>query len=173
MTRRFEPRSHSPVRSTRGGPIVGAWYLALDTVPFGLPPGFPLHGLAIFNADGTYQFLDGGDFGQATFLNTQHTQQFGAWRIGRGGNVVGTALYLESDLPTGEVLRWTKVQIDLRTDHAGVMTGHATVSNLDCDFLLPIPTALTCPDPIEFADQFVVVPPTEIPVELKRLEPGE
>ncbi len=156
-----------------GNWIVGTWSLALDTVVFGLPPGFPLRGLAIFNRDGTYQFLDGGDFGHATFLNTQNSQQFGAWRRGRHGKVVGTALYLEADLPTGEVLRWQKTEIVLhKTDSRNVVTGSVTVSILECNNMLPLPSPLTCPDPIESADEFVLTPPSDVPLTLKRLRPG-
>lgn len=157
-----------------GNWIVGTWYLALDSVPFGLPPGFPLSGLAIFNRDGTFQFLDGGDFGQATFLNTQNSQQFGAWRRGRHGKVIGTALSFEADLPTGEVLSWQKLDLVLhRTGNRNVVAGSANVSILACSNLLPLPTPLTCPDPIESADEFVVVPPTDIPITFKRLKPDD
>ena len=156
----------------RGHWIVGTWYLALDTVPFGLPPGFPLNGLAIFNSDGTFQFQDGGDFGQATFLNTQHTTQFGAWRRAVRRGAVGAALFFEADLPTGEVLRWLKTDIKLhRTRDRDVVTGIVNVSRLDCPNMLPLPTPLTCPDPIKSAGDFVVVPPTEVPITLRRLKP--
>jgi len=158
---------------SHGKSIVGTWYLALDTVPFGLPPGFPLSGLAIFNRDGTYQLQDGGDFGQATFINTQNSIQFGAWRKGRRGTVIGTALFLEADLPTGEVLRWQKVDIVLdKIRDRNVVTGSVTVSILECSNMLPIPTPLTCPDPIESAGDFVVMPPSDISITLKRLSPG-
>jgi hypothetical protein len=158
----------------RGNWIVGTWYLALSSEPFGLPPGLPLSGLAIFNRDGTFQFLDGGDFGQATFLNTQNSHQFGAWRIGRHGKVIGTALSFEADLLTGEVLRWAKANIVLhRTDDRDVVSGSVNVSILECSNMLPIPTPLTCPDPIESADAFVVVPPTDIPLTFRRLRPDD
>jgi hypothetical protein len=156
-----------------GNWLVGTWSLSLDSVPFGLPPGFPLRGLAIFNRDGTYQFQDAGDFGQATFLDTQNLNQFGAWRRGTDGTVIGTALSLEADLATGELLRWQKVAIVLeRSDERDVVTGAVTVSILECFNLLPLPTALSCPDPIDSADDFVIVPPTEIPISLKRLRAG-
>jgi hypothetical protein len=159
--------------SGTGNWLVGTWSLSLDSVPFGLPPGFPLRGLAIFNRDGTYQFQDAGDFGQATFLNTQNSTQIGAWRRADNGVVIGTALSLEADLATGELLRWAKVAIVLeRSDERDVVTGAVTVSILECFNLLPLPTALSCPDPIDSADDFVIVPPTEIPITLKRLRAG-
>ena len=156
-----------------GNWLVGTWSLALDSVPFGLPPGFPLRGLAIFNRDGIYQFQDAGDFGQASFLNTQNSTQYGAWSRGAHGTVIATALSLEADLATGELLRWAKVALVLeKSDERDVVTGTVTVSILECDNLLPLPTALSCPDPIDSADDFVIVPPTEIPLTLKRLRAG-
>ncbi len=158
---------------SRGMWIVGTWYLALDSQPFGLPPGFPLSGMAIFNQDGSYEFEDGGDFGQATFLNTRNLTQFGAWRINPQGQIVGTALSLEADLATGEVLRWARVQVILeRTDDRDVVTGSINVSTLECSNMLPLPTPLTCPDPIESAGDFVPAPPNDIPLTLRRLRPN-
>ena len=152
--------------------IVGTWYLALDTEIFGLPPGLPLSGLAIFNRDGTYQFQDGGDFGQATFLDTRHSNQFGSWHNTLGGKVKGVALFLEADRASGAVLRWQKVETELhRSDDRSVVTGTATVSILECNNALPVPSPLTCPDPIDGADNFVILPPTDIPITLKRLRP--
>lgn len=152
--------------------IVGTWYLTLDTTIFGFPPGFPFSGLAIFHADGTYVLQDAGDFGQATFLNTQNSQQFGSWRMAPGGTIVGTALFLEADLATGEVLRWQRTESVLHRQASGGVAGTVTAYVLECDNLLPIPTPVTCPDPIESADAFVVVPPADIPITLKRLTPG-
>ena len=159
--------------SGTGNWLVGTWSLALDSVVFGLPPGFPLRGLAIFNRDGTYQFQDAGDFGQANFLNTQNSIQFGAWRRADNGVVIGTALYLEADLASGELLRWQKVTLVLeKSDERNVVIGTATVSILECDHLLPLPSALSCPEPIDSADDFVLLPPSEIPITLKRLRAG-
>jgi len=156
-----------------GNWLVGTWSLALDTEIFGLPPGFPLRGLAIFNRDGTYQFQDAGDFGQASFLNTQNSTQFGAWRRADNDVVIGTALFLEADLATGELLRWQKVTLVLeKSDERNVVIGTTTVSLLECNNLLPIPTALSCPDPIDSADDFVLLPPSEVPITLKRLRAG-
>ena len=160
-------------RKPTGNWLVGTWYLALDTTAFGLPPGLPLAGLAMFHRDGTYELQDAGDFGQATFLNTQNSNQFGAWRARRHGRAQGTALFLEADLATGEVLRWQKVELSLsRTDDRDVVTGIAVVSILECTNMLPVPTAFTCPDPVESADEFVIQPPFEIPVTFRRIRPG-
>jgi hypothetical protein len=157
-------------RRASGYWAVGTWYLALDSEPFGLPPGLPLSGLAQFDSDGNFRTLDAGDFGQATFTNTQHSQQFGVWRRDERGRVVGTSLFLEADLFTGEVLRWNKVQFVVRrTGEDSLLTGHATVSVLECVNALPIPTSLTCPDPISASDDFVLIPPIEIPVTFSRL----
>lgn len=158
---------------SRGTWIVGTWYLALDSQPFGLPPGFPLSGMAIFNQDGSYEFEDGGDFGQATFLNTRNLTQFGAWRVNGRGQIKGTALSLEADLSTGEVLRWARVEVTLeRTDDRNVVTGSINVSTLECANMLPVPTPLTCPDPIESAGDFVPAPPNDVPLTLRRLRPN-
>jgi hypothetical protein len=156
-----------------GNWLVGTWSLALDSEVFGLPPGFPLRGLAIFNRDGTYQLQDAGDFGQANFLNTQNSTQYGAWSRGPHGTVIATALYLEADLATGELLRWQKVALVLeKSDERDVVTGAATVSILECDHSLLLPSALSCPDPIDSAEDFVILPPTEIPISFKRLRAG-
>ena len=155
------------------GWLVGTWYLALDTQPFGLPPGLPLAGIAQFHSDGTYQFQDAGDFGQATFLNTRHSYQFGSWRPTRGGKVIGTALFMEAELASGELLNWQKVRIVLnRTDERDVVSGKVTVSILPCSNMLPVPTAFTCPDPVQSAGDFVEMPPVEIPVTFRRILPG-
>jgi hypothetical protein len=159
-----------PADSRGGNDFVGTWYLALDSAPFGLPPGFPLSGLVQIHRDGLYQVLDGGDFGQATFTNTQHSQQFGSWRRDRRGRFVGSSLFLEADLQTGEVLRWQRVDIVLeRTRDAGRLEGVANVSILECSNQLPIPTSLTCPDPVASAGRFVMIPPMDIPITLSRL----
>ena len=154
--------------------MVGTWYLALDTTIFGLPPGHPFSAIAIFHDDGTFQIQDAGDFGQATFLNTRQQQQFGSWRHGPKGTVLTTALFLEADLQTGEVLRWHRtVGVFSRADKLNEITGIMSDFSLECDNLLPLPTAVTCPDPIESADEFVLVPPPEMTVILKRLVPGD
>ena len=153
--------------------MTGAWYLALDSEPFGLPPGFPLSGLAVFNRDGTLQILDAGDFGQATFTNTRNSVQFGAWRVVHKSQVIGTTLFLEADLGTGEVLRWNKVRIVLaRGADRDVVAGTVNVSVLECSNLLPLPTALTCPDPTDPSRAFTELPPADIPVTFRRLHAG-
>ena len=154
--------------------LAGAWYLALDTTAFGLPPGVPLGGIAVFDRYGTYQIQDAGDFGQATFLNTRHSYQFGAWERVDHGVVLGTALFLEAELSTGELLRWQKVRLELhKTDDRDVVTGTANISVLECANMLPLPTALTCPDPIAASEDFVPLPPFDIPVTLKRIRAGD
>jgi hypothetical protein len=123
--------------------------------------------------DDRYQLQDTGDFGQANFLNTQNSSQYGAWSQGSHGTVIATALYLEADLATGELLRWQKVALVLeKSDERDVVTGAATVSILECDHSLPLPSALSCPDPIDSAEDFVIQPPTEIPISFKRLRAG-
>lgn len=152
--------------------MAGSWYLALDSQPFGLPPGFPLSGLAVFNSDGTFQVLDAGDFGQATFTNTQHSAQYGAWRYTGFNSAVGTTLFLEADLSSGEVLRWNKVEFTLqRSADRDVVEGTVNVSVLECANLLPLPTPLTCPDPTDPANVFTSLPPVDDPVTFKRLRP--
>jgi hypothetical protein len=154
--------------------MTGTWYLALDSEPFGLPPGFPLSGLAVFNRDGTLQILDAGDFGQATFTNTQNSVQFGAWRKVRKNQVIGTTLFLEADLATGEVLRWNKVRIVLARDvSSDVVAGTVNVSVLECSNLLPLPTALSCPDPTDPSNAFTDLPPADIPVTFTRLHASD
>ena len=155
------------------GWLVGTWYLALDSTPFGVPPGYPLGGLVMFNGDGTYQLQDAGDFGQATFVGKRHSYQFGAWkRVGRG-RIVGTALFLEAELTTGEVERWQKVTIELqRTRSWSTLEGTVNVSILECPNLLPLPTALSCPDPVKHAADFVPLPPENVAIKLRRIRAG-
>jgi hypothetical protein len=152
--------------------IVGAWYLALDTEPFGLPPGTPpLSGLAIFNADGTLQFADAGDFGQMGFTG-KHLTQYGSWRRAPRNTVVAVTLFLEANNVTAEVERWTRARFRFRrTDHRDVVAGLAVeISNLECDLPVPL-SAISCPDPIEHADDFVVSAPPDVPILLRRIRP--
>ena len=152
--------------------LTGTWYLALDTTPFGAP-GFALSGIVIFNRDGTYQLQDAGDFGQATFIGKRHSTQYGAWRYKPRGRAKGTALFLEAELNSGEVERWQKVQLYLkRTRDRHVVKGTVNVSILECPNMLPVPTALTCPDPVEEAANFVALPPGDVEVTLRRIRPG-
>ncbi len=150
----------------------GTWYLALDTEVYGLPPGFPLSGMAQIHRDGTMTLVDGGDFGQADFLNTRNLPQFGSWRRKGSGVIEATTLYLEADAANGEVLRWIRVEFEFWRDGAGVTLGTVNTSMLPCAPALPPPSPLTCPDPIENADLFVGVgDPPDVPVTLKRLLP--
>lgn len=85
---------------------------------------------------------------------------------------MGSALFLEAELSTGEVLRWQKVRLVLKqTDDPDVISGTSTVSVLDCSNMLPLPTAATCPDPVESRRDFVIMPPTGVPLTLRRVRP--
>jgi hypothetical protein len=155
--------------------VAGTWYLALDTTPFGIQ-GLALSGLATFHDDGTVLIIDAGDFGQATFLNKQHSVQMGAWRCIRGRDiprnvrkVVASTLFLEADLD-GEVEAWYRVELELTMSGDGQeLKGFVTTLKLPCDVAPPIPTPLTCPDPIENADLFEIDGPPNVPVTLRRL----
>jgi hypothetical protein len=150
----------------------GTWYLALDTEIYGLPPGFPLSGMAQIHRDGTLTIVDGGDFGQAEFLNTRNLPQYGSWRRAGGGTIEATTLFLEADAASGDVLRWIRVEFALWRDEAGVTLGTVNTTMLPCAPALPPPSPLSCPDPIDNADLFVPVgDPPDVPVTLKRLLP--
>ncbi|HMB58297.1 MAG TPA: hypothetical protein VKN35_00165 [Xanthomonadales bacterium] len=155
----------------------GTWYLALDTEIYGLPPGFPLSGLAQINRDGTLTIVDGGDFGQSNFLATRNLAQFGSWRRVGGHGIEAITLFLEADMETGEVLRWVRGSFLFWQGGGGVTTGTVNTAFLPCAPALPPPSPLTCPDPIENADQFIpftdLGDPADVPVTLKRLLPGK
>jgi hypothetical protein len=158
-----------------GSGIVGTWYLALDTTPYGLP-GLALSGLVTFHEDGTMLVVDAGDFGQATFLGTKHSPQFGTWTTVHdrqgcrpGRRVAATTLFLEADL-AGELRKWYRIEFDLVVDRSGErVTGEVNIYFLPCGNGIPAPSPLTCPDPIENADLFQLEAPGAIPVTLRRL----
>ncbi len=158
-----DPQYHSPV---------GTWYLALDATPFGAV-GAVLSGLATFHDDGTFLLADAGDFGQAGFTG-KHSPQFGAWSSVHDLRLLGrsfraTSLFLEANLD-GQVLNWQRVDLELTVSQDGMtMTGTANVTLLPCDDTLPLPSALTCPDPIANASQFVPGAPAPLPVTFSRL----
>jgi len=131
----------------------------------------PLSGIAIFDQDGTFQVEDGGDFGQMGFTGKNLTQ-YGTWRRDTGGEVVGVSLFLEANAMTAEVEKWVRGRFRyFRTDDRDVVAGYAEgIAELPCDLGLPF-SAISCPDPIENADDFVAVGPADVPIVLKRLLP--
>ncbi len=146
----------------------GTWYLALDSEPFGLPPGTIFPGLAIIGHNGTFQIVDGGDFGGAPFP-TRDSAQFGSWRR-RGSNIEAVTLFLQGDAITGDVVAWQRVELLLTPDGSDGLVGTVNVFGLACNLPAPFPV-FGCPDPIDSASAFVAVPPFDVGVELKRLEP--
>lgn len=144
----------------------GAWYLALDAEPYGLPPGTTLPGLAVFHRDKSFRIVDGGDFGGAPF-GTADTPQVGSWRR-RNGRIEATGLFLQADAATGEVLSWLRVEFLLEEDGSKRLAGTVNVFALPCGDPAPFPV-FGCPDPIAAAGDFVPVPPTDVPVRLRRV----
>ena len=123
---------------------VGTWSVALDTGPFGFP-GFSLKGLFTFHRDGTVLTADAGDFGS---LGTLDTNMIGVWGRTSGGIIVVRNLMLSADPTSGEPTHWSRPTFHLtRGDDADHMTGLANVEQLNCEALLGLPAALTCPDP--------------------------
>ena len=150
--------------------IVGAWYLALDAEPYGLPPGTSLPGLVQFHADRTLLIVDGGDFGGPPFA-TRETAQVGSWRVSRRGRIEAATLFLQADATSGGILAWVKVDLSLRLQSRNVVSGTVNVSALECDQTAPLPI-FACPDPIDGAGAFMAMPPFDVPVVLKRVEVG-
>jgi len=150
--------------------IVGAWYLALDAEPYGLPPGASLPGLAQFHTDRTLQIVDGGDFGGPPF-STSDTAQVGSWRSSGRGRIEASTLFLQADAMSGGILAWLKVEFSLRLVGRDQVTGTVNISALECDQTAPLPI-FACPDPIERAGDFAPMPPFDVPVVLKRVEVG-
>lgn len=150
--------------------IVGTWSLALDAGPFGIP-GFALTGLATFHRDGTVIFADAGDFGS---LGTLDTNQFGVWVRTENG-VSARLLSLSASPDTGEPMRWGRANFLLtRGENHDHMVGIANVDVLNCEPVPPLPGAITCPDPVVRGDEFVPIPPFDIPLEFHRLsEPDD
>ena len=147
------------------GPV-GTWSVALDAGPFGLP-GFTLAGVASFHRGGTLSLADAGDWGG---LGTLDSNQFGVWRWSRSG-LVATTVFLSADAESGDVRQWQRVTLKLRRgesrDH---LEGHVNVAILLCEPASPVPSALTCPDPVERRLDFTPIPPFDVPVALRRLE---
>jgi hypothetical protein len=150
--------------------IVGTWYLALDAEPYGLPPGASLPGLAQFHADRTLQIVDAGDFGGPPFP-TRDTTQVGSWRISGRGRIEATTLFLQGDAMGGGILAWARVDLSLRLTGRDLVTGTVNFSALECDQSAPLPI-FACPDPIDRAGDFVAMPPSDVPVALKRVKVG-
>ena len=148
------------------GPV-GAWYLALDSEPFGLPPGTTLSGLASFQFGGTFQFVDAGDFGGEPFF-LEDSPQVGTWRRGAAGSIVARSLFLQADASNGEMKAWNRVEIVLHPRGHNRMRGHVNVFSLDCD--LPAPFGVfACPDPIANEASFEPASPPDVPIEFTRL----
>lgn len=146
----------------------GAWYLALDAEPFGLPPGTNLPGMATFDQDHSFHIVDGGDFGGMPFTG-RDTAQFGSWHW-VGGHLEAVSLFIEADAITGQVQSWQRVHLLLTFDGLHRMVGTVNVSMLPCDLAAPFPV-FGCPDPVASAGDFVPVPPFDIPVALRQLPP--
>ena len=156
----------APASASSTGPV-GAWYLALDSEPFGLPAGTFLSGLASFQFGGTFQFVDTGDFGGAPFF-FEDSPQVGAWRRGAAGSIVARSLFLQADASNGEMKAWNRVELVLYPHGHNRMTGHVNVFALDCD--LPAPFGVfACPDPIANEAAFAPASPPDVPVEFTRL----
>ena len=158
--------------------VAGTWYLALDTSPYGLT-GLALSGLATIHSDGTFVLIDAGDFGQASFLGTQHSPQLGSWRyvnrVGKHGSktgeIIATSLFLEADLD-GEIQNWYRVTLSLKLSEDGqAMAGFVNVSVLECMDVSGVPSPLACLDPIANADLFEPDPVPNVPVTFSRLNP--
>ena len=166
-----------PLLSSRH--IVGTWYIALDVGPFAPPfAGLSPSGLAHFHSDRTFMFSDAGDFGAESFLGTVATPQYGAWTLRRsktthGWEIVGTALHLEGRKDTGEPIGWNKVHAIFRVVNRNRLEGTVNVFFLPCDESPPIPTPLTCPDPIANAGDFMPNSPPDVPLTLTRVVVGE
>jgi hypothetical protein len=142
---------------------VGAWALALDAGPFGIP-GFALQGAATFHRDGTVTIIDAGDFGS---LGTLDTAQLGVWRRTSDG-ILARTLLLSADPATGEPLLWQRVTFRLShgadADH---MVGTINVEMLACP-ASPLPGAVTCPNPVLDSAGFVPSGPADVPIEFHR-----
>lgn len=150
------------------GAQTGAWYLALDAEPFGLPPGTNLGGLATFHRDKTLMIEDGGDFGGLPF-ETLDSAQVGSWRK-KDGRIEAVTLYIQGDASTGEVLSWFKVHFVFEAVGPNEMVGTVNVLALPCDDSAPF-RIFGCPDPIASAPSFTPLPPFDVPVRMTRLRP--
>ena len=160
--------------------VVGNWYLALDAGPFdpGLA-GLALSGLAQIHADRTFMFNDAGDFGAQSFLGTVATPQYGVWDVTGQRHlpgtwaIEGTSLYLEADKATGEVLGWSKVQYVIKVVDRNHLEGTINAFFLPCGSSLPLPSPLSCPDPVANAGAFMPASPPDVPVTFTRISAGE
>lgn len=158
--------------------IVGTWYLALDAGAFdpGLA-GTVLSGLAQFHPDRTFMVSDAGDFGADSFLPTLASPQYGAWRLRLSGSswareIVGTSIFIEAHKVTGEALGWNKVQFNIRMVGQNRAAGTISAFFLPCNDAPPIPSPLTCPDPVENAGSFIPASPPDVAITLRRIVAG-
>ena len=151
-----------------GNNPAGAYTLALDAAPYGLPPGTMQPGLLMINADRTAQILDGGDFGGLPF-NMRDSNQFGAWYRSRGHiNIV--TLFLQADA-VGDLQYWYRVHIKVKPVARDTLGGIVNVFQLKCTLPAPF-AAFSCPDTIENAGDFVPVDgPSDVPVTFRRFRP--
>ena len=156
--------------------IVGNWYVALDAGPFDPNlAGTFLSGLAHFHADRTFMLSDAGDFAAESFpMSTLSSAQFGAWAVtdvtARGvAGIAGTSLYLDADAETGEAIGWSKVQFLLHIVDRNTVEGVINTYFLPCEVLPPLPTPLTCPDPVANAAAFAPSSPPDVPITLTRI----
>ena len=163
----------------KGRHIVGTWYLALDAGPFDPAlAGTYLSGIAQFHRDHTFMISDAGDFAADSFLPTLATPQYGAWRFAQmtahsSRKFEGTALSLEAHKDTGEPLGWNKVHFSFELVGANRASGTINVYFLPCNVAPPLPTPLTCPDPVAKAGDFLPASPPDVPFSLTRVPVGE
>ena len=160
--------------------VVGTWYVALDAGPFDPNlAGLNLSGLAHFHSDRTFILSDAGDFGAQSFLPTVATPQYGAWDVSgwRGRPdawvISGTSLFLEGDKETGEVFGWSKVQYVIKVIDRNHLVGTISAFFLPCDNSPPVPSPLSCPDPVANASAFMPASPPDVPVTFTRIVAGE
>ena len=159
------PGKETTKAETQGAVLVGTWYLALDTTPFGIP-GATFPALFTFHRDGTFISSDGGDLGPLPFT-TLDTSQHGAWV--RAGDLTfeATSLFLQKDNISGQLASWHRVHFSLQFgedfDH---INADVTEQILPCN---PGPTPFmlfNCPNPI--TSTFPPFP-FHIPAKLTRL----
>lgn len=124
--------------------LTGTWYIRFQID--GTPPGFHLPAVITFHADGTYEAVDGGDFGAIPDLPYDQASQLGNWRWRGGNRYVAEGLILSFSREAGSEGQLVNILgsiIDIELDRRrDAFTATVTQKIWFC------PDTFFCPDPL-------------------------
>lgn len=124
--------------------LTGTWYVRFRID--GTPPGFNLPAVITFHADGTFEAVDGGDFGALPDLPYDQASQMGAWKWLGGNRYRADGLILSFSRQAGsegqlDNILGTIIEIELDRRHDSFTAG-VTQKIWYC------PDTFFCPDPL-------------------------